>query len=111
MTLARIKLPLSIVCGSLVILTLIFLATTPVNNIVYIALFFVVFFIFINSLLYLMVTLQQGVVGRRSKQRIIFTSTSILALMMFMSTRSLSVVDVLILVLIIYGLYFYSGRR
>lgn len=107
----KIKLPLALSCGSLIVILTFLLTTSPIVNIAYAIPFFLALFIFLTSILYLLVDIQGPGVSRAAKQRIIFISTFCTVFLMFTSSRSLSLADLFILLLIVGGLYFYAGRR
>jgi hypothetical protein len=87
------------------------LLTDPLNNIAYIAIFFILLFIFFISVGHLIVNLRSGQVSTRGKYRIFVLSTLAIIVLMFLSAQSLSLVDFLILILIAFGLLFYGARR
>lgn len=104
-------LPAAISAGSFLCLALIALLTDPVTSVVYIILFFGALFIFLLSFGYLLVHLRKGAVSMRNRYRIFIFSVFLIVLLMFRSSQSLSVIDVLILILITLGMAFYSSRR
>ncbi len=86
-------------------------ATSPVNNILYAAIFFGLALVFLISLGYFLVRLQTGEVSSKNRYRIVALTLVLLILLMFRSSQSLSWVDGVILVLIGFGLVFYISKR
>lgn len=107
----RIKLPAITTAGSFLVIILLGVFTSPVKDITYAALFFVVLMIFLVGVGFLAVNLQTGRVTSKNRRRILIISASFLVLIMFRSAQSLSWVDVSTLILIAIGLLFYSDRR
>lgn len=75
------------------------------------AIFFLFLLTFLISACYLVVALQKGKISAKGHYRIVVASLSIIILLMFRSSQSLSLVDALILVLAIGGIIFYADRR
>lgn len=100
-----------VTAASLVGIAVLMMTTSPVDNIIYAAVFFALALIFLISLGYFMVRLQTGEVTPKSKYRIVAISLVLLILLMFRSAQSLTWVDGLILILIGFGLAFYISRR
>lgn len=87
------------------------MATNPVDNVLYTALFFGLLLVFLISLGLLLVGLQNGDVSPKNRYRTIALSLVLVILLMFRSAQSLSWVDGIILVLIGFGLVFYISKR
>jgi len=87
------------------------MATSPVENVIYTALFFGLAFVFLVSLGNFLVRLQAGEVSAKNRYRTVSLSLVLLILVMFRSAQSLSWVDGIILVLIGFGLVFYISKR
>ncbi len=97
--------------ASFLALAILMSSTSPVNNIIYTALFFGLALVFLVSLGYFIVRLQTGEISPKNRYRIIVLTVIFLVLVMFRSARSLSWVDGVILVLISFGLVFYISKR
>jgi len=96
---------------SFVALAVLMMATSPVENVIYTALFFGLAFVFLVSLGNFLVRLQAGEVSAKNRYRTVSLSLVLLILVMFRSAQSLSWVDGIILVLIGFGLVFYISKR
>ncbi len=96
---------------SLIALAVLMTTTSPVDNIIYAAVFFGLALVFLLSVGYFMVRLQTGEVSPKNKYRIVALSLVLIILLMFRSAQSLSWVDGVILILIGFGLAFYISRR
>jgi uncharacterized membrane protein YbaN (DUF454 family) len=106
----KAKWPAIATLASLIFL-LVFVATTnPLNNVSYIIIFFVGLLAFLLSFGSFVVSVQPGPAGR-NRYKVMILSLFIIILLMFRSSQSLSLVDGLVLVLIIFGLWFYIDRR
>ncbi|MGH7157001.1 MAG: hypothetical protein ACREGG_02735 [Candidatus Saccharimonadales bacterium] len=97
--------------ASFLALAILMTSTSPINNVIYAALFFGLALLFLISLGYFMVRLQTGSVSPKNRYRIIVVVLILLILLMFRSAQSLSWVDGVILVLISFGLVFYISKR
>jgi len=107
----KLKLSAIISASSFIAIAVLMMTTSPVDNIIYAALFFGLGLVFLISLGYFTVRLQTGDVTPKNKYRIAAISLVLLVLLMFRSAQSLSWVDGLILTLIGFGLAFYISRR
>ena len=87
------------------------LLTSPIRNITFAVPFFMTSFIFLISLGHFLTYLRKGKVSRKSRSRILILSIFILLLLMFKSAGSLNLIDLIILILVVGGLLFYSSRR
>lgn len=87
------------------------LLTNPMNDIGVVLYFFVALFIFILSLGYALVLSRNRYSSPRSNYKIFVFSASAVVLMMFKSTGSLEIINLLIIGLLIWGLFFYFNRR
>jgi amino acid permease len=85
--------------------------TDPLKNVSYIIVFFVLLLVFLVSLGNLAVAAQEGSVTPKNRAKVIIISIFIVLVLMFRSAQSLSWVDGLALLLIIFGFWFYIGRR
>lgn len=92
-------------------LVFLLLTTSPIDKAIYAVAFFGLVLVFMISLGYLVVNLQNGRVAPKSRYRIAAVSLLILSLLMFRSTQSLNWQDAVILLLIGFGLVFYISRR
>jgi hypothetical protein len=104
-------LPSILALCSFVVLLVCVLFTTPVKNISYVAVFFVSLLTFLMSFLYLAVRFRAGSVSPKSRYKIFSLSIFLVILIMFRSAQSLSLIDILILILITSGLFFYISKR
>lgn len=107
----HLLLPTLIAAGSFLCLGILTLFTNPIEDVRYVAFFFVFFLIFLLSIGHLIIYLQVGQLRSIHRYRIFIASLFLLTLLMFGSAQSLSWVDALVLLLITVGLLFYSGRR
>ena len=96
---------------SLLGLVILMTATNPVDNVIYTALFFGLAMVFMVSLGYFVIRLQNGEISHKNRYRIVSLSLVLLILLMFRSAQSLSWVDGIILILIGFGLVFYISKR
>lgn len=87
------------------------MTTSPVDNVIYTALFFGLALVFLVSLGNFLVRLQTGEVSAKNRYRTVSLSLVLLILLMFRSAQSLSWVDGIILALIGFGLVFYISKR
>jgi inner membrane protein involved in colicin E2 resistance len=108
---SRLKKSGTIALSSLAALWLLLAATNPVDNVIYAALFFGLFLIFLVSLGFFVIRVQTGQVSAKNRYRVISLSLVLLVLLMFRSAQSLSWVDGVILLLIGFGLVFYISKR
>jgi hypothetical protein len=107
----QVLLPAVSTAGSFLLLLLLLVLTSPLNNIAFAGLFFVLFLILLISLGYLISLFQTGRVSSKSRGRIISVSVFIVVLLMLRSAGSLSWVGGLILILIVGGWLFYGSHR
>src|SRR5581483_12073978 len=94
---------------SFIALIVIMLLTSPAGNITYAIPFFAVLYMLLVSLGHFLTYLRKGKVGRRSRGMILILSVFILLLVMFKSAGSLNFIDLLIIMLVVGGLLFYSS--
>jgi hypothetical protein len=97
--------------ASLAGLAILMSSTSPIDNIIYAALFFFLALIFLISLGLFAVRLQTGEISAKNRYRVISVSLVLLILLMFRTAQSLSWVDGIILILIGFGLVFYISKR
>lgn len=107
----KLLLPALSSAGSFFGLLILTITTNPVQNIALAIVFFGGLLILLLSFGHLIVGWHSGQVSSKNRYRIFISSVFLLILLMFKSAQSLSWVDTLVLVLIIIGLVFYSGRR
>jgi len=105
------KLPAILCAGSFLFLVIFCSLTNPIENISLTVVFFLAALVLLVSLGHLLTYLRKGIITRKARYRIIVSSIFILTLLMFRSAQSLSAVDILILILIVFGLIFYSSSR
>lgn len=105
----KVKLPALYASGSFLCLLVLMAATTPGQNIIFSAVFFVLLLIFLISLGYLLSFKGSGVERRR--YRVVIVSLFIVIALMFTSSQSFDWVDGLILILTVVGFIFYVDRR
>ena len=106
----RAQPTLIMTAGSFIALVAIFVLTNPYSSAAMVIAFFAIFFIFLISFLNLVSMLSTGTLSVFARRRIMLVATFISVFLMFSSTRSLSLTDVIILFLIVFGLYFYLKK-
>jgi hypothetical protein len=107
----KVKLPFAIFLGSLIFISLLVMLTNPLNNIIFVSLFFLLAYILLNSVGFLALSLQKKEINNRLRTRLVLSSTFILILLMFRSAKALSLLDGLLLVFFSAGIFFYLSRR
>jgi hypothetical protein len=107
----RFLVPASFMAGSFLCLLLTLLLTNPLQNLVYIIVFFVALFIFLISFGHLLIYIRTNNISTKSRYRVFIFSFLFVAILMFRSAQSLNLSDLFILVLICFGLIFYSSKR
>jgi hypothetical protein len=107
----RFLLPAIISAGSFLCLILTLLFTNPVQNLGFIIVLFGSLFTFLISIGYLLAYIKSSHINLRSRYRIIIFSFLVVTVLMFRSAQSLNLIDLLILMLICFGLFFYSAKR
>jgi len=85
--------------------------TSPVKNIGWAVVLFAALLIFMVSMGHWLIALQTGRVSLKNRYRIWLISLFSLIFLMFRSAQSLSWIDGLVLLLVAFGLLFYSSRR
>jgi hypothetical protein len=107
----QLKLPAFLTAGSFLILALLASFTSPLNNAGWSLAFFLFLFIFLVNLSRLILHLQSGVLGPKADHRLVIICLFIVVVLMFSSLHALNWVDGLVLILIGFGVVFYSSRR
>jgi hypothetical protein len=107
----RFLLPAVISAGSFLCLFLTLLLTNPLQNIGFIIVLLGSLFVFLVSLGYMLAYIKSNHVNLRSRYRIVIFSFLVVAVLMFRSAQSLNFSDLLVLLLICFGLVFYSAKR
>lgn len=107
----QILIPASFLIISLVSMVLLMLLTSPVKKIGYAVVFFGILSVALISLGYLIVRIWGGQTTAKNRYRIIIVSLFITISLMFRSAQSFNWVDLVIVVLVTFGLLFYGGRR
>ena len=93
-------------------LSLLVTLTSPLENIAFTAVFFVLLLILLISSGYSLLYIRRGVApSAKSRFRIVILAVFIVIALMFRSARSLNLIDILILILVSLGLLFYSSKR
>lgn len=87
------------------------LLTNPLSNIIYVSLFFLAFYVFLNSLGFLVFAIQKQEPTPKKRQSVILLSTFVVILLMFRSAKALSLLDSVLLLVFSGGLFFYLSRR
>lgn len=95
----------------LISLLFITLLTNPLSNISYTLLAFFLILLALISLGYLLIAWAKGKVSKKARSRIVIASIILVFLAMFKSSGSLGWVDLVVTLLLAFGLLFYSGRR
>jgi hypothetical protein len=85
--------------------------TSPLKNVGFIIFLFLNLAIFLISFGHLLAHLKSPYVGLRTKYKIYILSILVVVALMFRSAASLNVSDLIILILITFGLVFYSSKR
>lgn len=106
----KIKLPLLLLIGSLILIIGITLLSNPLYSISYVAIFFLALFVFIASLTVILFNLQAGEYGGNLK-RILLVDAAIVLLIMLRSAKALNLVDLGLMIFFFGGLSFYLSRR
>lgn len=96
---------------SLAALAVLMISTNPLDKVIYAVVFFLLALVLMVCFGHLLVLIQIGEVSLKNRYRIIAVSLIILSLLMFRSARSLNWVDIVILLLISFGMVFYISRR
>ena len=104
-------LPGTIALVSLVAIVLLMGLTNPISNISFAAVFFVLAYIFIYSAVYTVATMQFGKLKHTTKRKIGIISTLLVLVTMLRSLQTFGIVDLLVVLLVGFGLVFYVGRR
>jgi hypothetical protein len=107
----RFLLPAIVSAGSFLCLASFLLFTNPLQNLGFVIFLFVALFIFLVSLGYLLAYIKSPVITSRSRFRIIIFSFLCVAVLMFRSAQTLNFSDLLILLLLGFGLIFYTAKR
>lgn len=106
----KTKLPALYASGSFLCLLVLMATTTPGQNIIFSAIFFILLLIFLVSLGHLLISFRVSGVERR-RYRVVIVSLFIVIALMFTSSQSFGWVDGLILLLTVAGFIFYADRR
>jgi hypothetical protein len=107
----RLKLSGLTALSSFLALAILMMATRPLDNLIFTALFFVLSLLFLTSLGFFIVRLQTKEVSPKNRYRVVAISLLVIILVMFRSAKSLSWVDAVIFILFGFGLVFYISRR
>ena len=107
----HILIPTLLAGSSSIGLLLLGLLTNPVQNVSYALFFFGLLLVLLLSLGHLAVYLRRGKVTATVRSKIVIISVLLVFLLMFRSAGSLNWADLLVMVLLSFGLLFYSGRR
>lgn len=108
---SHLLLPAVLSAGSFFTLVLVVLLSDPVQNVSYTLIFFATLLIFLLSLGRFLIALKPGRISPRSHLGVVITSVLLVIVLMFRSAGSLNWVDILLMLLLSGGLFFYSGRR
>jgi hypothetical protein len=107
----RFLLPAIFLAGSFLCLVLTLLLTNPLKNLSYTIVLFSALLIFLISLGHIFYYLKAEYINTRSRYRIYIFSFLVVIALMFRSAQSLNFTDLIILLLIGFGLAFYSTKR
>jgi hypothetical protein len=107
----QLKLPAITAAGSFLVLLLLGLATSPLKNAGWSLVFFIFLLLFLVNSGQLILYLHNGGMSARARYRLIIISLFIVVVLMFSSLQALNWVDGLVLLLIGFGVVFYSSRR
>jgi hypothetical protein len=97
--------------GSFLCLLFTLLLSNPYKNLSYTIIFFMALLLFLISFGHLLVYIKSPNVSLKSRYRIYILSFFFVIMLMFRSAQSLNLTDLLILILISFGLIFYSSKR
>jgi len=97
--------------GSFLFLLVFMSLTNPVNNISYSIVVFLGFLVFLISLGFFFIKLQNGQVSPKNRSRIFIVSFLLVVSLMLRSAQGLNLNDGFIVLLIAFGLLFYASRR
>lgn len=101
---------LYLAAGSLIAICGLFALSNPLDSAALVILFFILAFVFLNSFFLLLAMAPTGQATDFGRRRAILLGTLITVFLMFSSTRSLNLTDIVILTLILFGLYFYLRK-
>jgi hypothetical protein len=107
----KILLPTVTAVGSFFLMIILAASTSPIEKITYAIPMFILLAIFLVSIGYGVTYLHSNTVSPKSRFRILLVSFLLLIALMLRSSQALNLVDALVLIIIGYGLWFYSGRR
>lgn len=109
---SEVKLPLIIFSGSLIFIITIMLLANPVNNIIFVILFFLLLFVCMMALSLFFINLQ--ITGNKRSNAIrnaTIITTVIILLIMLRSAGALNLIDLGLMLLFFAGLGFYLNKR
>ncbi len=109
--LAPSNLPAAAAAGSFLGIIILVAASNPVDKISYAMIFFLLLFIFLVATGHLIIARVRGQVTARNRYKILIISIFLVVLLMFRSSQSLGWLESLVLLAVMGGLLFYSGRR
>ena len=107
----HLLIPLLLSVASLLFMLVFAGLTSPIDRIAFAIVFFIALLVFLVSLGHLIVLLQNGQISSKSRYRIWIVSLLILVTVMLRSAQSLNIWGLAMVVLIAFGLIFYSSRR
>jgi len=110
-TKSNFLVPAIFMAGSFLSLLLCMLLTNPMSNVAYLIIYFLSLLVFLVSLGNFLVLLRYGAINANRRNKIYILSILFVAVVMFSSAQSLSLADFFILVLITFGMLFYSSKR
>jgi hypothetical protein len=109
---SEVKLPLFIFSGSLIFIITIMLLANPVDNIIFVVLFFLLLFVCLIALSLFFINLQTTGYKRTAAIRnAVIISTVAILLIMLRSAGALNLIDLGLMLLFFGGLGFYLGKR
>jgi hypothetical protein len=106
----RIKLPAIVAIGSLILILLLTLLTSPLKSIIAVAVFFILLTTFFISFGFAFLEAQGTNSATARKRTLLFCSVLVL-LLMLRSAKALSLLDACLMLLFFGGLTFYISRR
>jgi hypothetical protein len=107
----RFLLPAVISAGSFLCLSAVILFTNPLKNLSYTIVFFLSLLLLLISFSHLLMYLRNENISAKSRSRIYIISFIIVIILMLGSAQSLNLTDLAILLLLSWGLVFYSSKR
>jgi hypothetical protein len=107
----RFLLPALIAAGSFLCLMTVILFTNPLDNLSYTIIFFLSLLVLLISFGHVLLYIRSESISTKSRSIIYIVSFIIVIILMLGSAQSLNLTDLAILLLLSWGLVFYSSKR